>query len=239
MPYEIGGRADKYGNRFEIRVIIYHMLELLEEKIDYIILEAVGDEEQGVDLWIGHKDASQESIQCKVRNASKEYWDFGTANARGIFSNWKFQLDRGPNIYVSLVSPLAFTFLEDLINRAINSNNNGRDFYDYQIKPSDGKFLSFTNNICRVMGIDHKLDYDLNRLIGYLKRIRYKQFPDYCLREIIMRKIENIFLSKPNKVYDSIVSWIIDGDILGKKINLSMIHQFLNEKQNQIKKSSL
>ncbi|MEA3423545.1 MAG: hypothetical protein U9Q80_07120 [Bacillota bacterium] len=39
MPYEKSGRADKSGNRFEIRVVVYHMLKLLEEKIDYVILE--------------------------------------------------------------------------------------------------------------------------------------------------------------------------------------------------------
>lgn len=239
MPYEKSGRADKSGNRFEIRVVVYHMLKLLEEKIDYIILEAIGDEEQGVDLWIGQKDGTQEGIQCKGRNGSKEYWDFGTANAKNIFTNWKLQLDRDPSIFVSLASPLAFTFLEDLIDRAIKSNNNGRDFYEYQIKPASKEFISFTNNICRVMEINHKSEHDLIRLKGYLKRIRYRQFSDYELRETILSKMDYLFLGNSRDVYDSLVVWIVDGDILGKNINLSILYQFFDNNEIKFKNLAL
>ena len=31
MPLEKGGRADKIGNRYEIRCIIYEMLKILKE----------------------------------------------------------------------------------------------------------------------------------------------------------------------------------------------------------------
>jgi hypothetical protein len=94
MPYELGGRADKSGNRFEIRWVICQMLEVLDEKLDYVVLEALGDDEHGVDIWIGKRNDSRECQQCKGRNGSKEYWDYGTANAKGIFTNWKYQLER-------------------------------------------------------------------------------------------------------------------------------------------------
>lgn len=32
MPFEIGGRADKRGNSYEIDCIIYEMLKVLDEK---------------------------------------------------------------------------------------------------------------------------------------------------------------------------------------------------------------
>lgn len=239
MPYEKGGRSDKSGNRYEIRVVVYHMLKLLEEKIDYVILEAIGNDEQGVDLWIGHKDGTQEGMQCKGRNGSKEFWDFGTANAKNIFTNWKLQLDRDPSTYVSLASPLAFTFLEDLIDRAIKSNNNGCDFYEYQIKPASKEFVSFAKNICRVMEINHESDHDLVRLVGYLNRIRYRQFSDYELKEIILSKIDYLFLGSSKDVYDSLVSWIIDGDILGKNINPSKLYQFFDDNKIKLKNLAL
>jgi hypothetical protein len=53
MPYPSGGRADKLGNRFEFRWAVYQILQVMDEKIDYFILEALGDDEQGVDIWIG------------------------------------------------------------------------------------------------------------------------------------------------------------------------------------------
>ena len=75
MAYEIGGRADKYGNQFEYNWTIYKLLEVIEEKTDYIILENIGEYEEGVDLWIGNKDGSCEGQQCKGRNGSQESKD--------------------------------------------------------------------------------------------------------------------------------------------------------------------
>lgn len=51
MPYELGGRADKSGNRFEIKWVIYQMLKVLDERLDYVVLEALGDDEKGIDIW--------------------------------------------------------------------------------------------------------------------------------------------------------------------------------------------
>lgn len=90
MPYELGGRADKNGNRFEIKWVVYQMLRVLEEKLNYVVLEALGDDEEGIDVWIGNRNGCREGQQCKGRNGNKEYWDFGTANARSIITNWKF-----------------------------------------------------------------------------------------------------------------------------------------------------
>lgn len=42
MPYESRGVADKSGNRFEIRWVIYQILKVLDEKLDYVVLEALG-----------------------------------------------------------------------------------------------------------------------------------------------------------------------------------------------------
>lgn len=171
MPYEMGGRADKEGNRYEIKYSILKILEVIEEKIDYVILEAIGDDEQGVDVWIGKKDGSKEGQQCKGRNGSKDSWDYGSANSKNIFENWKAQLDRNLDICVSLVTPLAFQDLEDLLKRANNSNENAEYFYNFQIKSSSAKFQVFYKNLCQTMDLnidDHK---DIQKSIYYLKRV--------------------------------------------------------------------
>ncbi|WP_285023011.1 hypothetical protein [Lactococcus garvieae] len=112
MPFELGGRADKQGNRFEVRWVLYQILKVLEEENQYISFEALGDDEKGIDVWVGKKDGTKEGQQCKGRNGSKEYWDYGSVNSKNIFKNWLFQLKRSSSISVSLVSPLAFTNLE-------------------------------------------------------------------------------------------------------------------------------
>ena len=235
MPYELGGRADKHGNRFEVRWVIYQMLKVLDEKLHYVILEALGDDEQGVDIWIGKKDGSREGQQCKGRNGSKEFWDFGTANAKGIFTNWKYQLDRDKLNTVSLVSPLAFTLLEDLIQRAKNTSENPKDFYNNQVLNASKEFVNFFKNYCKVMELNPEQDLDLVKCISYLNRIAYRQLPDSELKELILSKISYLLIGNEEEIYATFVEWITDGDILGEIINQSTIYKFLKEKNIKTK----
>lgn len=235
MPYELGGRADKSGNRFEIRWTIYQILEVLDERLDYITLEALGDDERGVDIWIGKKNGFREAQQCKGRNASKEYWDYGTANARGIFTNWKFQLERDDSNTVALVSPLAFTLLEDLITRAKNTSNNPQDFYHNQILSASRELKDFFSNFCKSMDIKHEEDADLIICISLLKKISYRQIPDSELKELILSKINYLLLGDEEDIYETLVTWVIDGDILGKPITQSVVHQLFSEKEIRLK----
>ena len=41
MAYETGGRADKYGNRFELNWTIKKIIDFIDEKISYVIIEAI------------------------------------------------------------------------------------------------------------------------------------------------------------------------------------------------------
>ena len=52
MPLERGGRADKMGNRYEIKCIIYEMLKVLKEVNYSVVIEALGDDETGTDILI-------------------------------------------------------------------------------------------------------------------------------------------------------------------------------------------
>lgn len=238
LPYEGSGRSDKRGNRFEIRVVIYYLLKVIEEKIEYIVLEALGDDEQGVDIWIGHKDGKKEGQQCKGRNGSKAYWDFGTANAKGIFTNWKFQLDRDPTHIVSLTSPLAFSMLEDLADRSRNTSDSPNDFYHSQVLLSSKEFIAFFNNTCNAFCLNPKEAQDLERCIDYFNRIYYRQFPDAQLKEIILDKINYLFLGDAKAIYDRFIGLIVDGNILGKKITSAYINDFLHENDLRLKNLS-
>lgn len=239
MPYEIGGRADKEGNRYEIRYVILKILEIIEEKIDYVILEAIGDDEQGVDIWIGNKDGSKEGQQCKGRNGSKDSWDYGSANSKNIFENWKTQLDRDLDNCVSLVTPIAFQDLVDLLTRANNSNEIAEDFYNYQIKSSSIKFQGFYKNFCQAMNLNIHSNKDIQKSISYLKRIFFHQIPDSYLREMILQKISYLFSGDEKTIYAQLLAWIVDGDILGKRINIALIRQFVEKNKLQFKNLSL
>ena len=89
MPFEIGGLSDKLGNRYEGRWLAARLLSLLNEKIFSVTIEAIGDDERGVDLWVEQKDGVRQAHQCKARNGSKENWDLGDLASRGVLSYLK------------------------------------------------------------------------------------------------------------------------------------------------------
>lgn len=61
MAFEPGGYADKLGNRYEGRWVARQLLLLLNEQIQSVTLESVGDDEAGVDLWIERNDGGREA----------------------------------------------------------------------------------------------------------------------------------------------------------------------------------
>lgn len=235
MPYELGGRADKSGNRYEIRVVVYYLLKVLEEKVDYFILEALGDDEQGIDILVGHHDGHKEGIQCKGRNGSKDFWDFGTANAKNIFSNWKFHLERDSTYEVSLASPLAFPMLEDLIDRSRNTSGLPNDFYYNQVLTSSKEFVGFFDNLSNALSINPNESKDLECCINYLNRIHCVHFPDAYLREILIDKISYLFIDDAKLVYDRFIAWIVDDDTRGIKITSAIINDLIENSRLKLK----
>lgn len=239
MPFEIGGRADKGGNRYEVKVAIYYILQLLDEQIEHVVIEAIGQDEEGTDIWIKKLDGTRVSLQCKARNASLEYWRYTDLKEKGIFTVWKNQLERNRTTEVSLVSPLTFTLLEDIISRSKNTNNNPLDFYNYQIKNSSGKLNTLFNNICSDWNLNPKIDADILKVKNFFTRINLKQLPDSYLEELITQKIKFLFSNNHNEVYNSIFNLIVEGDILGRELNLTFIYDYVNNQGFQFRKMSM
>lgn len=61
MSYEKGGRADKFGNKFENNWVIKNLLDVILEKKAYVQLEALGEDEAGVDIWVADNHGKKRS----------------------------------------------------------------------------------------------------------------------------------------------------------------------------------
>lgn len=239
MPYEKGGRADKSGNKYEIKWVIYLILRVIEEKIYSVTLEALGEDEQGVDVWINNFDDTKEGQQCKGRNGSEEKWTIGSMQSHNIFKNWKFQLERDANNKVALVSPLSCSLMVDLIDRAKNTDENCEYFYKSQICGSSKRFEQFYKDYLEAMGLNIKNDNDIIKSVDYLKRTFYKQQSDSQLKDIILDKIRLLLVGDEYKIYDTFVSIVVDENILGKKITNTIICKLLKEKDIKFKNLAL
>lgn len=230
MAYEKGGRADKYGNRFEYNWIIYNLLDVVKEKISYVMIEAIGEDEKGVDLWIGNLDGTREGQQCKGRYGDEDQWTYGMVNAKGIFANWKKQLELSPQNHVALVSPLSFTVFEDLLQKAKDTDNSKpKDFYEYQIEQSGKNTRDFYEKYCKVMGLDSKKDEDIQLAINYLSRSHYRQIPDAQLKEMILDKISMRYIGNPEDIYAEFLRFILTEDIYGQRIDALRIKKFCDD----------
>jgi len=235
MPLEKGGRADKAGNRYEINCIIYELLKVLDETNYSIVIEALGENEIGTDILVTNIYGIKEHQQCKVRNASKEYWEISDLKARSILNTWNYQLNRDRNRQVALVSPIGCSFLVDLHDRASNTNGNARDFYEIQIQGNSEAFCKFYRNFCIEMNLDISEENDILKSMDLLKRIHFKQMSEYSIRESIYQKIEFYFCADRKMVYSTLISFIIDGDIWGKEITAPELLDYLTAQHIELR----
>lgn len=146
-------------------------------------------------------------------------------------SNWKNQLSRSNEIRVSLVSPLSFTLLEDIIRRANNTDGNFENFYNYQIEKSGKDTRKGFKQYCQGMCIDFENKEELKKSVDFLSRTFYRQVQDTDNIEFILGKIDLLFNGEPKMIYDSLLELIIAEDILGVKIDLAFINKILKDKK--------
>lgn len=228
MANELGGRNDKYGNRYEHNCIIDAILDVVAEKITSFSFEPLGEDEKATDILIVAKDGSKKFVQCKERNGNSNSWNFAGLNKYKLLFKWKTHLDRANNNIVALRSPLPFVELEDLAKRARNTNENPLDFYKYQIENSSMK-TSF-NNYCRYLKLDYTKEENLSLAINYLRRTKVEIRPDEDLKNLLLDKIKFYFIGNCDDIYNIFLDWIINGNIMGKTIDNLLLDKLFKEK---------
>lgn len=236
LPYEAGGRADKFGNRYESRWVVKQLLRVLNEEITSVTIEAIGGEEEGVDLWIKNLDGSQECHQCKARNASKEYWQLGDLAARGIFEKAKKQLDSNKDTTYYLISAVAGMMINDLTMRARNSNCDSEDFHKYQIENSGNKVKKAFKDFARYFGLNIETINGRKQASEYLKRIYIIQYADDINEKNSLKETINyLYIGDLEAIYSLISCYAIENDLLGREITAYMLNNYL---QTQLSISS-
>ena len=178
MAFEPGGMSEKLGNRYEGRWVAKQFLRLLNEDIQSVTVELIGPDEHGVDLLVAGKDGVRQLQQCKARCGSCESWTVAALRNKGIFEHLKEHLDRDPNHEFALVSAIPARTFADICESARNSNDNPRDFFQYQVEAIGEKRRKVFQAFCDAVGLDPQKDDDLERAFDYLKRTHIELFPD-------------------------------------------------------------
>ncbi|AZS51040.1 hypothetical protein DM558_09750 [Entomomonas moraniae] len=220
MALEAGGYAEKFGNRYEANWVAYQLLRLLEEKINWITIEPIGDDEVGVDIIIGTAQDQTEHHQCKVGVGTNEHWTLSQLNESKIFYNALFQIERGATEF-HLISPLPSKKMSDLSDSALNSNMIPDDFMEYQVKASQEREKDFTA-ICNYLGLNINVQSDIKRAIYFLQK--FKVTP-YIINRYTQSELEDkasaLFLDNPIKLLSFLKNYPVEFNKLRKKITLS------------------
>ena len=225
MALEAGGYAEKLGNRYEANWVALQLLRLLEEKITWIVVEPIGDDEVGVDVIIGIDQDHTEHHQCKVGVGYNELWTLSQLNESKIFRNALFQIERNIEKQIvtefHLVSPLSSKKMSDLSDSALNSNMNPNDFMEYQIKVSKEREKNFTA-ICNYLGLNIADPSDIKRAIYFLQK--FKVTP-YIINRYTQSELEDkasaLFSDEPVKLLSFLKNYPVEFKKLRKKITLS------------------
>lgn len=222
MSLPIGGIADKLGNKYEYDYVVLSILKVLDGKIEYIEYEPI--KENGIDI-IQCSAGILKYQQCKVRNGSDENWSISSL-AKNVLPNWKKILTKSKNNKVSLVSPIPFTKLKDISDRANKYTKDPKEFI-LEIDQLGTDSLKVFEGFCNIVIGRYDINQDIDKIVDYLCRISFETYPENLLEEYILKNIHFLFNDDEKKVYTRLCNWVISGEIFRKKIYINDINTFI------------
>ncbi len=230
MALEPGGYADKLGNYYEERWIAKQLLLLLAEEIQSVTIEAVGADNQGVDVVIMDKNNLTHFQQCKSRNASHEYWSIADLYRIGILKNIKFQLDRSSNNRFVLVTAIPATNFGDICQSARISKENPEDYYIYQIKGISQERKNIYDQFCKYLDLNSSSKSDRVKAFDYLRRTEVCLWPDNnIICEEVITQARYQVAGNPKTVISLLIQYAKEN--LRKTISTADISKYLSDKE--------
>lgn len=228
MSYDVGGRADKLGNRYEGRWVVKQLLRLLTEDIVSVTIESIGDEEQGVDLWVENKDGQRIAQQCKGRNGSKDYWSSADFKSKGIWNHARFQLERAQNIKFEFVSGASFNDLNDLCFSVCNFPDDPAFFYALRTKVAAKRKMLFS--VFAGFNLNHTDLVAQIKVFDYLRRFNITLFPDDNNSWINLKMQVGFIVSGPTEPIIALLQdYAENTDNLGKPSYSDQLWQYLDK----------
>lgn len=176
MAFLPGGTSTKLGDRYEGRCCVSLMLQVLAEQIRSIEIEAIGDDEVGVDLWTITNAGRRVARQCKAFNRSESDWSIAELARRGVLKKAAFQLRRSNDIDFSFMSSVLAADLENLSRFARDCGGDDVDRYVEQFVRTTHK--AAWSEFCKAVELDANVPADRAASFSLLKRIHVEAVQD-------------------------------------------------------------
>jgi hypothetical protein len=175
MAVEPGGRADKLGNEYERLWVVRQLLLVLQGEAHSVLCEGLGDDERGVDVWVGYSDEMRTGYQCKRQNGTKGNWS--VSDLRDVLKNAEFQLGRDSRYRFGFVSSDPAPYLMDLAERTGRCSGDLEQYVTHLTTTSQGLRTAF-EQICTFIGVDKTKHEGQEKVFNFLKRLEVCFFND-------------------------------------------------------------
>jgi len=221
---EKGGRADKLGNDYESLFVVQQMLLVVAEEAESIKLEGLGEDEQGVDIWV-YADDLAHGYQCKRENAQLGKWTVGSLSK--VLENSKYQLGRGANFRFSFVSSDPVPSLSDFYERTKSCDGKYADFVAHQVTTSETHKDAF-KNYCEALGLDSTQPADQQVGFDLLSRTEFVFFDKpYRSSKDVKRLARQLVDGPPKVVISTLKQFALDN--IGNTVSGQQIRQHLRK----------
>jgi hypothetical protein len=110
MPPQ-GGLADKIGNRYEGRIAVWRILQLLDERHDSVRVRFEHPGEDSFEWWVQRSDGSRTYTQVKRQQSVDEGWAIGTLVSRRVIPAFGRKLAEDPTSRCEFFSALSASHL--------------------------------------------------------------------------------------------------------------------------------
>ncbi len=226
MASEPGGRAAKLGNDYESLFVVQQMLLVVAEEAESIKLEGLGEDEQGVDIWV-HVDGLAHGYQCKRENAQAGKWTVGSL--KKVLLNSKYQLDRGANFRFSFVSSDPVPSLSDFYERTNSCDGYYADFVAHQVTTSKDHEKAF-KNYCDALSLDSTQPTEQQVAFDYLSRTDFVFFdkPRRSSKDV-ERLARQLVDGSPKTVISTLKQFALDN--IGNTVTGQQIRQHLKKEK--------
>lgn len=195
MAYETGGYANKLGNRYELRWVVRQYLQVMVGELRSVTVEAVGDDEEGVDLWVERNDERREAQQCKGALAAKAMWTVSDLQQKGILLHLRDQLTRNEMNEFCVVSATPAPIFRDLTQSARDSTGDPVSFYKDQVQRRSKKHRREFENFCKYLSLSTQSDADLQIALDLLSRSDFHHFCDDRASRAEMRTFASLLIA--------------------------------------------
>lgn len=209
-----GGIADKFGNRYEAKLLIHKLLDVLLGELEWIRFEGIESSYEGFEFAVG-KDGKTKWYQTKI-NAPHGNWTTRTLNEKGVLSAFAKRLDVDPNCDCHFISQDTAKDMRLFSSKARIANQ----FKEYEDSLTEDQTLKLSD-IAEAWKTDNLTVFDR------LKRSHFDAFPETEIDTTISTKANLIFSEWGENTFALLREYMEQN--LNKPITTEYVREYLKQ----------